>query len=259
MIKFFRKIRKKLLNQNNLSKYLLYAVGEIVLVVIGILIALQINNANESRKLEKIEFGYLKRLLIDLEKDQNLWANAIERKKEQLDAIKRIEDIAYFHQDSILSIMDQIPSALAWVDLNPHQTTFNEMLSTGNLDLIKNDSIKIRLLVLNDSYNLETNRIATFKIEYTNSMEAFRNHVSFKNLALVTGNTDFLAPNKMETINNEIRMDLKSLANDKKFINNLIGLRYNYDYQMKTINDLKIKSEHLIEMIQSEINYRIEQ
>ena len=50
MIKFFRKIRHKLLSENKLSKYLLYAIGEIVLVVIGILIALQINNANELRK-----------------------------------------------------------------------------------------------------------------------------------------------------------------------------------------------------------------
>jgi len=50
MIKFFRKIRQKMLTENKFSKYLLYAVGEIILVVIGILIALQINNWNEERK-----------------------------------------------------------------------------------------------------------------------------------------------------------------------------------------------------------------
>ncbi len=50
MIHFFRKIRQQLITQNKVSKYLLYAVGEIVLVVIGILIALQINNWNESKK-----------------------------------------------------------------------------------------------------------------------------------------------------------------------------------------------------------------
>jgi len=52
MIKFFRKIRHKLLNEGRLRKYLIYAIGEIVLVVIGILIALQINNWNEARKLQ---------------------------------------------------------------------------------------------------------------------------------------------------------------------------------------------------------------
>lgn len=51
MIKFLRKIRQRMLTENKFSRYLLYAVGEIVLVVIGILIALQINNWNETRKL----------------------------------------------------------------------------------------------------------------------------------------------------------------------------------------------------------------
>jgi hypothetical protein len=60
MIKFFRKIRQKLLTENKFSKYLLYAVGEIVLVVIGILIALNINNQNEQRiKKEKLDAIYI--------------------------------------------------------------------------------------------------------------------------------------------------------------------------------------------------------
>ena len=50
MIKFFRKIRQKLLSENKFSKYFIYAIGEIILVVIGILIALQVNNWNEERK-----------------------------------------------------------------------------------------------------------------------------------------------------------------------------------------------------------------
>jgi hypothetical protein len=53
MIKFFRKIRQRLLTENKFSKYLLYAIGEIILVIIGILIALQINNQNELRKSEE--------------------------------------------------------------------------------------------------------------------------------------------------------------------------------------------------------------
>lgn len=50
MIKFFRKVRQKLLNENKFSKYLIYTIGEIVLLVIGILIALQINNWNEHQR-----------------------------------------------------------------------------------------------------------------------------------------------------------------------------------------------------------------
>jgi len=52
MIKFFRKIRQQLIAQNKFTKYLLYAIGEIILVVIGILIALQVNNYNEAKKQE---------------------------------------------------------------------------------------------------------------------------------------------------------------------------------------------------------------
>ena len=66
MIKFFRKIRQKLLSENKFSKYLIYAVGEIVLVVIGILIALQINNWNEQRKIKKQETQVYKELKSDL-------------------------------------------------------------------------------------------------------------------------------------------------------------------------------------------------
>ena len=55
MIKFFRHIRQSMINQNRTKKYLLYAIGEIILVVIGILIALQINNWNEQRKILKSE------------------------------------------------------------------------------------------------------------------------------------------------------------------------------------------------------------
>ncbi|WP_026952516.1 hypothetical protein [Algoriphagus mannitolivorans] len=53
MISFFRKIRQKLLQQNRVTRYLAYAIGEIFLVVLGILIALQVNNWNEIPQLEK--------------------------------------------------------------------------------------------------------------------------------------------------------------------------------------------------------------
>ncbi len=78
MIKFFRKIRQNLLIENKTGKYFKYAIGEIILVVIGILIALQINNWNENRKAEKIELTYLIRLKNDLEKDTLYLENKIQ-------------------------------------------------------------------------------------------------------------------------------------------------------------------------------------
>ena len=69
MIKFFRKIRQKMLTENKFSKYLLYAIGEIILVVIGILIALQINNWNEDKKNRELEKYMLENLVENLEQN----------------------------------------------------------------------------------------------------------------------------------------------------------------------------------------------
>ncbi|MGB5205437.1 DUF6090 family protein [Eudoraea sp.] len=69
MINFFRNIRQKLLTENKFSKYLLYAIGEIILVVIGILIALGINNWNETRKQKATLSDYTESLIKDLQQD----------------------------------------------------------------------------------------------------------------------------------------------------------------------------------------------
>jgi len=69
MIKFFRKIRQKMLTENKLSKYLLYAIGEIILVVIGILIALQINNWNQDKQQQKILNNIYATIKADLQQD----------------------------------------------------------------------------------------------------------------------------------------------------------------------------------------------
>ncbi len=69
MIKFFRKIRQKLIEDGNPKRYLIYAIGEILLVVIGILIALQINNWNEGQKNHRAEKEKYAAIILDLERD----------------------------------------------------------------------------------------------------------------------------------------------------------------------------------------------
>lgn len=69
MIKFFRKIRQNLLSEGKTGKYLKYAIGEIVLVVIGILIALQINNWNEQRAINRNINQYLGAIIQDMKLD----------------------------------------------------------------------------------------------------------------------------------------------------------------------------------------------
>tara|TARA_R110001632_G_scaffold227288_1_gene361714 strand:- start:556 stop:1584 length:1029 start_codon:yes stop_codon:yes gene_type:complete len=92
MIKFFRKIRQNLLTENKFSKYMIYAIGEILLVVIGILIALNINNNNELKKNEQSITSSLKEiqsnLLDDIIESQNVLETYLERDSIQ----KRIFD-----------------------------------------------------------------------------------------------------------------------------------------------------------------------
>ena len=71
MIKFFRKIRQNLLSENRFNKYLIYAIGEIFLVVIGILIALQVNNWNEQRKLENTGREYIQEIYKELKTERS--------------------------------------------------------------------------------------------------------------------------------------------------------------------------------------------
>ncbi len=69
MMKFFRKIRQKTLTENKFSKYLLYAIGEIILVVIGILIALSINNWNQEQQQKKVLNNIYATIKADLQQD----------------------------------------------------------------------------------------------------------------------------------------------------------------------------------------------
>ncbi len=91
MIKFFRHIRKNLLMENKTSKYFKYAIGEIVLVVIGILIALQINNWNEQRKQNTAEKEFIQGIKNDLIQDKqfiNMVLNRITPKEKAYNALK---------------------------------------------------------------------------------------------------------------------------------------------------------------------------
>ena len=91
MIKFFRRIRQKLLSENKFSKYLIYAIGEIILVVVGILIALQINNQNETRKENELEKELINLLISDLE----------EKRKENLSDFENADRFIVRFQETI--------------------------------------------------------------------------------------------------------------------------------------------------------------
>ncbi|WP_138433407.1 DUF6090 family protein [Winogradskyella algicola] len=163
MIKFFRKIRQNLLSEGRTGKYLKYAIGEIVLVVIGILIALQINNWNEDRKNRITEADYYCRILDDfllneklIDENYELIANKIKLTK------ALIVDLNTIPNDRS-RILNKFVIALRQDAFVPSTITFEDLTSSGQLKLLTDITLKNRLIkhstVLNNTINLlEENR-----------------------------------------------------------------------------------------------------
>ena len=141
MIKFFRNIRQTLIMENNTSKYLKYAIGEIVLVVIGILIALQINNWNEDRKLKKLENRLINMFQITITQDT---LGLHEEKKLYDDILMYSNFIKTKFKDS--SVYEKrLDTAFAAIStfaiIQADYTPFEELKSVG-LNIISNDSLR---------------------------------------------------------------------------------------------------------------------
>ncbi len=148
MIKFFRKVRYDLMNQNKTTKYFKYAIGEIILVVIGILIALQINNWNEQQKLKVHEKEALTEIISDLTININKF-------KQTLNGNNRPGNISNT-LSSLHIVIDHLKSNAVYHDsLDKHfgistfsvnymnyKTSGYESLSSVGLDLIKNTKLR---------------------------------------------------------------------------------------------------------------------
>lgn len=147
MISLFRKIRQKLLTQNKVTRYLAYAIGEIFLVVLGILIALQINNANETNKLQRKEVILLTEMKSNLQSDlldleYNIRGNKARRFSNQL-ILTALQEKRPFH-DSLRSHFGNI---FGNFQLSENTASWENLKSVG-LDLISNDSLRNRISYL---------------------------------------------------------------------------------------------------------------
>ncbi|MCA6073808.1 DUF6090 family protein [Fulvivirga sedimenti] len=152
MIKFFRRIRKTLFSENTpggpsgkFGKYLLYAIGEIALVMIGILLALQVNNWNEQRKADKAESKALVALKNEFELNiERLEFICAERDSAQEDRRAHYDIIA----NDTIPIETKVRSNVKgyfggrWAIQN---TVLNGLVNSGAIDNIKNDSLKTLL------------------------------------------------------------------------------------------------------------------
>uniref|UniRef100_UPI00404B0E66 hypothetical protein n=1 Tax=Gelidibacter sp. TaxID=2018083 RepID=UPI00404B0E66 len=193
MIKLFRNIRQNLLNEGKTSKYFKYAIGEILLVVIGILIALQINNWNETQKKIKIKQSYIDNLITDLTEDtiffkKNLILNYAY--KQNIDSSLNFINNATPNLDTIvMHVKSNNSNDGLRVINNYNDNTFSILISSGNIDLFSNKFTNelMELNRLQKSENAATDGNRSFFFETLNVYQSkYYNGVSLNNEFLNT-------------------------------------------------------------------------
>lgn len=255
MINFFRKIRKKLADDNKPLKYMRYAVGEIVLVVIGILIALSINNWNELRKSKNLEKEYLVRFLDDLNTDMIYYQSQIARIDELLvDYSKFIED-AYQHQNSL----EEFLKLIKYVDFPPGELTINdatytEIVNAGNLNIFRNPELKSGIINLYRSFHQLNKHIKDYDGVTSRNLGDLNQELKIlKSLGM---HRDNLPWNKDHMFEN-IKWDYINRPSSEDFLllEQGIGLFYNKHKMAKRyIEDLVSETSELVELIKDELN-----
>ena len=195
MIKFFRKIRYNLMEQNKTGKYLEYAIGEIVLVVIGILIALSINNWNENNKKEVIEIQFLETLIADLKSDTIYFNRRIKDSKNEIDNYQLYVKRAYEEQNTT----DDFKKLIGLVDYNSgsvvfKNSTYLELINAGQLGIFKNRELKNNIIALYKNYNIKEAHIREFN-DFSSDYLKKTELTTFKYYEFLGGNLEKDIPN----------------------------------------------------------------
>ncbi|PWI29723.1 hypothetical protein DI383_10935 [Flavobacteriaceae bacterium LYZ1037] len=247
MIKFFRKIRQRLLSENKFSKYLLYAFGEIVLVVIGILIALQINNWNQEKENNKLKVFYMKSLMNDLNIDtldiNRITQIQVSDNHKTNDFLNRIYSQSATI-DTIVKIAKKEFEYAFQVKRDYSNNTFNTIISSGNIELLDRELIE-KLMELN---SLQTDQLKRFQSNLNSYLDVVSNYS--KSFPVVNSN----APE-----NNIIDSILWNNINEKEFVGNfttVLKLReFTFDNTIKghlKVKEKTIETLNLIERLLGE-------
>lgn len=151
MIKFFRKIRYNLIEKNKTGKYLKYAIGEIALVVIGILIALSLNNWNSNNKDLAYETKALKEIYKGLQLDHSALENFINNTEKGIKSIKSLDSLLKEDMPPYTKELDTLFGAVYGFRFFSIEKANYEDLKTNSLNLVKNDALRQQLIVVFES------------------------------------------------------------------------------------------------------------
>lgn len=241
MIKFFRHIRKSLLMENKTSKYFKYAIGEILLVVIGILIALQINNWNEKRKLSIKESVYLNDLKIDLQQSQKSLNRVIKKSKRVAKTVDTLADLIKKNGDKLTPFeIDSLTGSVSgFTVFMPSEGVINDIIGSGKLDMIKDDKLRSKIA----SWEADLRMIREYERLSKETSEKYLDHIS-KYFDMINGK--YGQPGFF----NELRTEF---LNDHIMTNHMVDIFGN----SMTLNDLydqKLQElDTLISIIDSEL------
>jgi len=175
MLNLYRKIRKRLADDNKPAKYMRYAIGEIVLVMVGILLALQVNIWNEERKNTLIEHDYLIEMLEDVENNLEKSDENIKRIEELLPAIIGLIEQSTGNKPKIS--LDSLNIAFSKInDMPAYSSTdrvYNNLVGSGDLKLIRNSELKTNLAEYYENLFILNLVQATHEMELVESFQPY--------------------------------------------------------------------------------------
>ena len=242
MIKFFRKIRQGLLTENKFNKYLIYAIGEIVLVVIGIFIALQLNNWNTNRLLKNEELQLLESLHQEFSENLLVFDDVY---KKHLNRKKSIEilmtsEIEELHLDSLRALTRISHNNYTY---DPYQGIYRSIINSGKIELISNYSLKQKISKLQDL-------LVDYKEEETNTMAFVSSNLYpyiIKNRKLIF-NKEWNFEQTPEEKLIEYKTDIIEMIKDDKYENLMV---YIYGYMAETFVEGPMLREEMVSIIES--------
>jgi len=268
MSKIFRKIRFSLIENNNGSKpgsnagrYFTYAIGEIILVVFGILIALQINHWNEDRKNSIQEQFYLKGLKKDISAQiENLNTGNV-RETESIENVRFLIQ-AYNRQKGFKYSEETVRSLTEIIKINiisNKNTVFEEINGSGQIGLIKNDSLRNSLVDFyqNISEIIDNSLRNTENIFYTQTVEPILAITLIKPNDIMLQKLQLQSENMQIVINPDLEKRLKLILelpeNELKLLNAMNMRLIIAKFSQARNEQIHIKAQKLLDLVESEI------
>jgi hypothetical protein len=265
MIKFFRKIRQSLLLKGNTGKYLKYAIGEIILVVIGILIALSINNWNEDRKKQKLINNQLLNLATSMKADSSMWNGTIEmnefrsssfeyllKKADQsfspLPDLPKADSTRLWkgpYPNPDITDINFIKNSFSWLTnglegVRIDRTGINEINNLGLFSEIKNDKLKTKI---RDYYLFLDFQFGDDNIRWrTNRSIGFYEYIRDNYTMVPIEVPDLIDP-------------IEFIKNDKGIVFRLKEARKDANYHALKALDAMNLAHEIIEMIEHEVGH----